>query len=238
MSLSVTQLAGFGVGGATGIGGVDSFTKLMLHFDGADASTTCTDSSSSARTMTRTGDPEIDTAQSKFGGSSGLFNSGRWQAPDDADLELGSSDFTIDMWVRASSWAASYHIIFARGGASDYWTGFIHNGTSLYFPGTTNNSAYGFSALSAITGVTLATNTWHHIAAVRSGNNLYLFFDGVLKETRSVTGLSVYNFGHGWCVGSTNDGGSTFAGWIDELRVSIGVARWTSDFTPPTAPYS
>lgn len=236
--LCLTHLVGFGAAAPAVANGIDAFTKLMLHFDGADGSTTCTDSSASARTMTRTGDPELDTAQSKFGGSSGLFNSGRWQAPDDADLELGSNDFTIDMWVRASSWAGGYHLLCARGGAADYWTGFHHNGTSLYFTGTTNNSSYGFSALTAIPGVTLATNTWHHIAAARSGNNLYLFFDGDLKDTRSVTGLSVYNFGHGWCVGSNNDATAAFAGWIDELRISIGIARWTANFTPPTAAYS
>ncbi|MBX3547746.1 MAG: LamG domain-containing protein [Xanthobacteraceae bacterium] len=218
-------------------GGNDAFTKLLLHFDGADGATTFTDSSAANRTISLSGDPEIDTAQSKFGGASGLFNNGYLQAPDDADLEFGSSDFTMDMWIRSSSFAGGYHPICLRGTASDYYTGFHHNGTSLYFTGTTNNAGYNFSALSAITGVTLATNTWHHIAAVRSGNNLYLFFDGTLKETRNVTGLSVYNFGHGWCIGANASGTGPFAGWIDELRISVGIARWTANFTPPTAPY-
>lgn len=234
MSLSVTQLAGFGVGGATGIGGNDSFTKLLLHFDGSDGSTTFTDASASGRTITRTGDPEIDTAQSKFGGASGLFNNGRVQPPDDADLEVGSSDFTIDMWVRCANWTGT-QCLCMKGNNADYWTGFYATGTALYFPGTTNNGGYNFSSSSSF--ATLSNNTWHHIAASRTGNNLYLFLDGVLMDTRDVTGLSMYNFTHPWSIGSRNDGGIPFVGWIDELRISVGVGRWTAGFTPPTAAY-
>jgi hypothetical protein len=83
--------------------GNDTYTKVLLHFDGSDASTTITDSNSggSAHTWTAAGNAQIDTAQYKFGGASGLFDgTGDWvTTPDHADFTLGSSDFTIDLLV-------------------------------------------------------------------------------------------------------------------------------------------
>lgn len=122
-----------------------------------------------------------------------------------------------------------------KGNNADFWIGFYASGTSLFFPGTTNNSAYNFSPNTSF--ATLSNNTWQHVAASRTGNNLYLFLDGSLLVTRDVTGLSVHNFAQPWTIGGRNDGGAPFSGWIDELRVSIGVGRWTASFTPPTAPY-
>lgn len=215
--------------------GIDSYAKFISHFDGADASTTFTDSSLSPKTITRTGAVEVDTAQSKFGGASALFGGGYLTLPDDADLEFGSGDFTLECWVRNSSWSGN-QVIFAKGGGADYVTGFFASGTSLYFIGTTNNGDYNFSAFTAYG--TLSNNTWHHLAACRSGNNLYLFLDGTLLDTRNVTGLSVYNFASGWSLGATYNGSYPTACWIDEPRISVGVARWTSTFTPPSAAYS
>ncbi len=83
-------------------GGVDPNVDLLLHFTGADASTTFTDSSPSPKTFTAVGNAQIDTAQKKFGSASAQFDgSGDCiHTPDTAHLELGSGDWTLDFWVK------------------------------------------------------------------------------------------------------------------------------------------
>ena len=78
---------------------------LLLHFDGADGSTTFTDSSLTPKTRTANGDAQIDTADSKFSGASGLFDGtdDYITTPDSADFVLGSEDFTIDLWFNCNA---------------------------------------------------------------------------------------------------------------------------------------
>jgi hypothetical protein len=80
------------------IGGIDSYTKLMLHCNGADMSTTFTDDSFSARTVTANDNAQINTAQYKFGLASGIFDgSGDFLSiVNSSDFNFNSNDFTID----------------------------------------------------------------------------------------------------------------------------------------------
>ena len=91
----------------------DSYTKALLHMDGSDGSTTFTDESGT--TWTANGNAQIDTAQSKFGGASGLFDgaSDYLQTPYTADHNTGTGDFTIDQWIRFNS-VATTQTLFAR----------------------------------------------------------------------------------------------------------------------------
>src|SRR5690606_29617491 len=81
--------------------------KVLLHFEGSDGSATFTDSNigGAAKTWTANGNAQIDTAQSKFGAASGLFDgTGDYiTTPDHNDFTLGSSDFTIDFWAKRNS---------------------------------------------------------------------------------------------------------------------------------------
>jgi len=80
-------------------------------------------------------------------------------------------------------------------------------------------------------------NVWHHIALVRDGNTVRYYIDGSQLATKDITGLSLNNPsvitmaqpGSGWV--------SYFAGYIDEFRISKGIARWTAPFTAPTSAY-
>jgi hypothetical protein len=104
MSFMLTNLGGFGAGGDN-IGGNDSFTKLLLHCDAADGTTTFTDSSAAAHTITPGGNAQIDTAQAKFGASSVLFDgTGDFLVADGhADFAFGTGDFAIDFWLRPNA---------------------------------------------------------------------------------------------------------------------------------------
>src|SRR3990167_5787652 len=78
-------------------------TKLLLHMDGADASTTFTDEV--GHVFTPAGNAQIDTAQSKFGGASGLFDgTGDYiTTPNSADFDPGTGSFTAEMWIRPAA---------------------------------------------------------------------------------------------------------------------------------------
>ena len=88
---------------------VDEYTKLLLHCDGADGSTTFIDSAT-GKTITASGNAQIDTAQYKFGGASGLFDGTNdfLYTPNHADFTFGTGDFTIDFWVRLAAINVQY----------------------------------------------------------------------------------------------------------------------------------
>src|SRR4029077_19618229 len=97
--ISVVEEAVAGSGGA---GGIDSNTMLLLHCDGADGSTTFTDASQYAHSVSRVG-IKVDTGQSKFSGASAQFtktSNEEISSPDSSDWDFGSGDFTIDFWMR------------------------------------------------------------------------------------------------------------------------------------------
>lgn len=226
-------------------GGVDAFTKLLLHFDGADASTTFTDSSGAAHVVTASGNAQIDTADFKFDGSAGLFDGvGDYvSTPDHADFDLGSGDFTIDTWFKIPSADA--------GGSQLLLAGQMDNvasiaSTSFYIErrlsGNAIRAVFGIGAgnvtVQSLAGYTGSTNPgWHHLAVSRSGTSLRMFIDGVLQNTTSMVG-TVNNSSSALAIGRGGEvASSEWKGWIDEFRLSVGIARWTAAFTPPVVPY-
>ncbi len=111
--------------------------------------------------------------------------------------------------------------------------------------GVSNNGAYTFYSSSngtsgdianAVTFGTVIVNQWQHIAITRSGNSIYLFVDGVLGNTIN-TSASLMSNSDLVRIGSDANG-LGFLGGMDEIRISKGVARWTSNFTPPSNSYS
>jgi len=221
----------------------DSYTKLMLHFDGADASTTFTDSSLTGRTMTAVGTAQLDTAKHKFQTASGLFdgNSDYLTTPDSADWNFGTGDFTIDCWVRFNNLPTLNLRAPICGQYDDannmWWFGFVttSGGTSLeIFARNTAGEIYQDYQLIP----TITTNVWYHVAVVRNGTTFSLYLNGNLLN--SGTEADAFpNLTSVLYVGWNQYGGNPyyFDGWMDELRISKGIARWTSDFTPWDIPY-
>lgn len=214
--------------------GNDAYTKLLLHCDGADASTTFTDSSSSARSATVGGSAQIDTAQSKFGGASGLFDgSGDYlEYADSADWDFGADPFTIDMWVRTTTVSGRQTLAIKSTLAEvTSWALYILN-ANFEFNASANDSSWGI--VNAQTFGTISTNTWTHVAVVRDGNDFKLFQDGDLKTTVTNSGALTAN---SKVVRIGAQGTHSFSGHLDEVRISKGIARWTANFTPPSAAY-
>jgi hypothetical protein len=89
-----------------------------------------------------------------------------------------------------------------------------------------------------MTGATdLRDNQWHHVAVVRTGTAYLGFVDGAQEFSNNITG-AMSNPAVALAIGTNSNGGEIgFNGQIDEVRLSKGIARWTTTFTPPNAPY-
>lgn len=225
------------------LSGVDSYVVALLHMNGADASTTFTDEA--GKSYTASGNAQIDTAQSKFGGASGLFDGtgDLLSVADSADWQLdggsNSNKWTIDFWVRFASDPSSA----AQGYLSQYVD--VDNFWGLQQTATDNMQ---FTVRSGAANIVVinnawnpAINTWYHVAVVKDGTNGYMMFvDGTQIGTTQTDVDTIPNFAASLRVGRyTNTAGTNLDlnGWLDELRISKGVARWTANFTPPTGEY-
>ena len=218
--------------------GIDSQVISMLHMDGPDGSTIFTDER--GKTWTAAGNAQIDTAQSKFGGASGLFDgTGDYiDTPDHADFDVGAGDFTIDCWLKRATDGVDHYMY----GQNDSGGGATN--TSLQFKILSINKLQGIfcsggSTLTALsTGSILTTNGWVHVAMVRYGNTVTLYINGTADGTLDVTGLTCNNSAYKAAIGRPGEYTTlNFNGWIDEFRFSKGIARWTANFTPPTEAY-
>lgn len=230
----------YGTFGSGGGGSDPHFASVaaLLHMDGADASTTFTDVKGS--TWTRFGNAQIDTAQSKFGGASGLFDgTGDYIETGYASaLDLSTGDFTVEWWMRPNSIAVAQAMLEMRPDASQA-AGLVvtqsgADPTKVRFNVGDSDSTNYESIITSTTSV--ATGTWYHVACVRSGSTFYLFLDGVSQGTGTFSG-TIYINSSNPRIGAARDGTLGYNGWLDDFRITKGVARYTSNFTPPTAAF-
>lgn len=230
--LLVNNLNGFG---ARRRGGDPYFAsvQLLLHFDGADASTTFTDSSSFARTVGVGGNAQIDTSQSMFGGSSGQFDgTGDYIFIDgETALAFGTGDFTIEFFVRLNATGAVYGLYDARPNATG-------NNPILYFDADNTVKFFAFAAVRITSAATLSANTWYHIAVSRVSGTTRLFIDGA-QSGSSYTDSNNYgnDAGNRPIIGADSLGNVSLNGRLDEYRVTVGVGRYSANFTAPTTAF-
>jgi hypothetical protein len=207
--------------------------SLLLRMNGANASTTFTDSSSNALTVTAVGNAQISTAQSKFGGSSALFdgNGDYLQLASNTNFSF-DADFTVEFWIRqASSPTETFPIVLERGSgteAAGAWGVIINNS------GATKQCEFFYGGPRSYVSIgALAFDTWHFVTVSRSGSTLKTFIDGV--QTSSVTVTDNLTITATLRVGSSGFASPSnfFKGNVDDLRITKGVARYTAAFTPP-----
>jgi len=222
---------------------VDDETVLLIHADGDDASTDIKDYGTTGHIITAVGDAQVSTTESKFGDSSVYFDgTGDYLnvIGNLTDFEFGSGQFTIEAWVYLDKSATPHSYIMGYGGGVDTFSTTNGNAWSIFY--VTENLYFrwntGGSYDDFITSVGNISYAWHHIAITQDASNTRLFFDGVLINTRSAVTISDISsplrlaLGDGAAVGA-----APMEGYIDECRITKGVARWTENFTPPTAPY-
>ena len=143
--------------------------------------------------------------------------------PNSDSFAFGTSDFTVECWAYIDDGiVANTKVICGTNLTANGHIYGISSTNKLYVA----NSASAYTS----TGATLTNRQWHHIAFTRSGGTLRMFLDGVLDySTTAATSLTELGFG----VGGRKSGDYPFIGFIDDLRVTKGTARYTANFTPP-----
>lgn len=217
--------------------------SLLLHGNGTNGSTNIVDSSPSPKTVTAVGNAQISTAQSKFDGASLAFDGtgDGLRIAVDAAWSFESDNFTIECWVYPTAFSAGSSVIACQNQPS------VNAGLSLAFALNASGQPLILAAASSgaylinFTGTALSLNTWTHLALTRSGNIFTLWNNGTSNGTGSssvVISQSTSSGGYGGLnVGYSPITGQSITGYIDDLRITKGVARYTSNFTLPTAPF-
>jgi hypothetical protein len=212
-----------------------SSVSLLLHMDGSG--NTFVDSSGTPKTITAFGNATQSTAQSRFGGKSGYFDGpgspgAHLTVSNSSGLALGTGDFTIELWIYFPDQSAR---------AAGAWLVFTRGGSPLFI--VMDESGNGFAHVRRDGGTTIATSSvipvaqWVHLAAVRQSGSLRVYVNGVGGVSgaspddftqESVALFAFPNFSHQQ---------NALRGYIDDLRITKGVARYTANFTPPTAAF-
>jgi hypothetical protein len=207
------------------------FSSVVLLLNGD----TITDLSSSPKTITAYGNTQISTSIKKYGTGSMYFDgTGDYLGylTNSSTTINGTEDFTIEAWLNPNL-ANTYHCFYSSQWAIQcYMTS--SRVIEIYLSSSATTSAY-FAVVSSTGAISL--NQWSHIAITRNGSNIRLFINGVLNGTADSTTASI-GAGTAASIGSFNSGNQyTFSGYMDDLRITKGIARYTTNFTPPTASF-
>lgn len=206
---------------------------FLAHMDGTNGSTTFTEVT--GRTITAVGNAQLSTSNQKFGTACGLFDgSGDYiTTGHTSDLLLVTGDFTIEFWIRFSSTAAAVLIGHKAGSTTDSypWQFFMSASRTIGFRGfetTATSLAYNLTSTA-----TVSAGNWYHIAGTRSGNTFRLFIDGV-QEASGTSSQTLRSNSTVMTWGSYTNPLLGLNGRLDDVRITAGVARYTSAFTPPS----
>ena len=205
--------------------------SLLLHMDGTNGSTTFTDKSNNALTVTASGNAQISTTQSKFGGSSAYFDGNDYATLPTNNVLAFPGAFTVEFWIRLDSIPSSpARVILYTGDSSGSYILRLESSTGYIF-----SEQNFFSTNLAKTNVGLTANTWQHVAVCRDSSNVMrTFIDGSQYGNQTVSA----NFSSsGGAIFASTSGTQGLTGYIDDLRITKGVARYTANFTAPASAF-
>lgn len=202
-----------------------SNTKLLIHADGANGSTTITDSTG-INSISVAGNAQISTAQYKYGTASlSLDGAGDYiTAP--SIPAFGTGDWTIETFIRLTD-TTNFRTFYSTNGATKYLYFFVYNGKFYMSTGSNNITSTN----------TFSTNTWYHAALCKASGSTRLFINGV-QEGLTYTDTNDYTARPGGVLIGTETGANNYvSGYLDEYRITVGSARYTANFTPPVAAF-
>lgn len=202
----------------------------LLHFDGPDGSTAITDEK--GLVWSALGSASIQGGRLATTGVSGQ---GARTTSEVSGVSFGTDDFTVECRAIFNSVANTPHLVLIHNG---WW----YNRCNLWL---SSGKLRWYLERGGI-GADVVVTTWeptlgveHHIAVARQSGVTRLFADGVLigsasdavtyPATNAITLSSVQPMSSG--------AGDVLNGFVDELRITKGVARYTANFTPPTVPF-
>ena len=206
---------------------------LSLHFNGSNSSTTIVDSSRLATSgITCVGQAALSTSVVKFGTASLYLpsTSSRVNVPGSVAFDLGTADFTIELWIYPTALAGGG--FFNLGPASTYGVAIYETSAgNLHYYLSSNGSSWNIA--SAVSIGTISANAWYHVALVRSGATFSPYLNGVrgTVTTSSATitpGNNIVIVGYPLIASRT--------AYYDDVRVTFGQALYSgASFTPPSA---
>ena len=242
MSFNAPDIKQFKLTGST-VGDVHfPKVKLLLPFDGSNGATSTTDSSNTGNTITFNGNAQISTTQSKFGSSSAYFDgTGDYIDLGGSSLRsvCDSGDFALELWFYQDSRSSWTSLITNYGTGNGGWAVYINTDSpNQVYWWHYNGSGWVYLNHTQGTRTTITLDTWHHVAITRNGNTWRLFLNGVQEDTITDSNNITASNGavsSGLRLGTINAGLQyPLHGYIDDVRITNGDSRYTSNFTPPT----
>ena len=225
----------FDTDGTTGLG-----TAVVASYDGTYLGVTGKQlgfevlNARTAKTVTFNDDAQLDTTVKKFGTAALKLDGANdsISVPSSGDLGFGTNtDFTIEFWAYANTTGLSSATLFdLRDNGTDA------EGLSLAFRAAGEvDLRVGTTTAITGSGAGIATGVWKHYAVAREGTDTRLFVDGTQRGIK-FSDTTDYGSSKGIVFGADFDGASNnVTGWIDEVRIEKGVAKYTSNFTAPTS---
>lgn len=205
-------------------------TSLLLNFTNAGIINHAMMSS-----VETVGNSQVSTSVKKYGTGSIYFDgtgdylSAPVPSPMNQGHTFGTGDFTVEYWI--------YPVSNTSGAIVDLRSSPSGPGASSYsdYLDSTGKFALFFGASTYLSTSVIPTGEWTHVAVSRSGSNLRVFLNGTqngatVNNSQSLAGGTLL-------IGNNRNMNAPFYGYLDDLRITKGVARYTSNFTPPTAPF-
>ena len=194
----------------------------LMHFDGADGSTTIDDEK--GRIWTPSGNAQIDTAQSKWGGSSLLLDgTGDYLSTPSASGLTLSADATIEMWIRPTVVSGTKAILTKRpstGDASEFAIGIF--GGKVFANGWKAGDAI---SVSVVGGTTLLANSEYFLEVIVSGASWVVALNGVVDGSGTASGPIATNSSPVYLGRDPTNATRDYSGHIDDFRWTSGIAR-------------
>lgn len=218
-----------------------SSVSLLLHMDGSNGTQVLVDNSPTPKTATAIGaGTALSTSTYEFGTAS-LYCPGSdanyLNVDTSNQFNFGSGDFTVECWVNAAfsgRGSNSFALSTRTGDGNDGWVFAILTTGGLAFVAWNASSVVANFSSSA--GV-VAENTWQNICVTRQSGTYRIFANGTLVATNSASLAAIGNSGSSLVSKDASSGGRYFQGYMDEVRITKGVARYTASYSVATSPF-
>jgi hypothetical protein len=213
-------------------------TTLLLNMDKAAIA-----DKSGKVSLETVGDAKLSTTIKKYGSASMYFDgTGDYLTfATNPQYAFGTGDFTVECWVNSADVSSSQKgFLQTSATAGGFQTTYTSGITFLFGAGVSGGNAVSLSGgiVSNIAGTyvgsstsVITANTWTHVALVRSAGTATMYVNGVSVGSASATGNCT---GTNLVVGGYYSTGYLYNGYLDDLRITRGYARYTANFTPPT----
>lgn len=214
---------------------VDALTVLLLHME--DPTSSFVDSSTYNHVMGSTAGAIHSTAQFKYGSKSAVFSNGNISSVDSNDWYFAAGDWTIDGWFYFNAPNNTRQAIASQWkDNNNYWL-VDYDGVNGKLNVTSVFGGVVIADYFTYSSIFLSSGVWYHLAFVRYGSYALVFIDGIVQfmNTNNAFGTSdMGNVNADLSIGTFAGSGFPFSGYMDDVRISKGVARWIASFFTPT----